>query len=76
MKIEYDKDHDIAYVALGAAKAKDVAYTTVGNGTLPEPWHRSDVSVTFTLDWDKKGRLLGIEVSPASAVLAPEALKA
>lgn len=76
MKIEHDVEHDIAYIALTPSLKRGAAkVTTHGNATLPEFWQRMDVEVTFKLDWDGNGALIGIELAPASKLLPKEALK-
>lgn len=76
MKIEYF-ENDTAYLALKRhVKRNDVAYTTNGNALLPEPWQTKDVQLTFSLEWDADGRLLGLRFSPASAILPKDELEA
>lgn len=66
MKIEYDADVDAAYIYLRANGAGDVTTTVPG-----EPG--SD-ALMVNLDFDRDGRLVGIEVMDASTKLPPEFL--
>jgi uncharacterized protein YuzE len=70
MRITYDADADAAYIALVDAIADGAAaqqlHSIVTPGGLGE----------VTLDFDREGRILGIEVLNASAVLPPAALAA
>lgn len=77
MKIEFDAGHDIAYVSLKPTTVKkgEAVHQSHGNFMMPEPWQKLDTPVTLIFDWDAEGRMLGFEVSPATMVLPPEALK-
>lgn len=71
MRVRYDAEVDAAYITLverevaqgEAAQQSDLITTPDGRGTL-------------IADFDADGRLLGIEVLAASAVLPPELLPA
>jgi len=55
MKIEYDSSRDLLYVWMGKAKAKSARTETVGPGVFA--------------DFDRTGRLIGIEILDASEIL-------
>ena len=66
MKLTYDAEADAAYLYLTAgAKPGQAAKTWPGEGCADG----------VNLDFDAKGRLLGIEILEASRRLAPELLR-
>ncbi|GAA3078410.1 DUF2283 domain-containing protein [Streptosporangium carneum] len=67
MRIEYDRENDVAYIYLVDEIASGEAKTQV----LVEA---QEMSGEVILDLDERGCLLGIEVIGASAVLPPETL--
>ncbi|MFE6700546.1 DUF2283 domain-containing protein [Streptomyces sp. NPDC057718] len=67
MHIEYDHENDVAYVSLVAHIADGAA---VRQFTLDSPG-----GADLNLDFDKAGRLLGIEVVGARAGLPEELLR-
>lgn len=74
MKLEYDKQNDMAYLSLKDVKRGESAYQTHGNGALPPPWQDRDDAIVFVYDWDADGKLLGIEFGPASKVIPADVL--
>ncbi|MHB1243787.1 MAG: DUF2283 domain-containing protein [Gaiellaceae bacterium] len=63
MKVTYDASVDVAYVQLAdRIGIRGVAWTETGE---------SDQTYTVNLDYDKDGRLLGIEVLNATERLPP-----
>lgn len=62
MKIEYDKDANAAYIYIVENIAVDEAVKTI------------ELNDNIILDFDKNGKLLGIEVLNASKVLNKELL--
>lgn len=66
MKVTYDRDADAAYIYVGSEH---------------EPVHRTypcdpvTVGGMINLDFDREGRLLGIEILDASRKLTPAVLK-
>ncbi|MEV8638271.1 DUF2283 domain-containing protein [Streptosporangium sp. NPDC051023] len=67
MRIEYDRENDVAYIYLANEIAPGEARTQV----LVEA---QEMPGEVILDLDDKGSLLGIEIIGASSVLPPEAL--
>ncbi|MFD0888139.1 DUF2283 domain-containing protein [Streptosporangium algeriense] len=67
MRVEHDTDNDVAYVYLVEEIAPGEAKTQI---LVEHPALRGEV----ILDLDEYGRLLGVEVIGASAVLSPETL--
>lgn len=70
MRVTYDADADAAYVELAGSIADGDAATTIHSITTPGD--RGEIA----LDFDADGRLLGIEVLHASAVLPTAVLAA
>ena len=68
MDLTYDPEADAAYVALGGPIAPGGAAQQIHSIATPDG--RGEV----TLDFDTEGRLLGVEVLNASAVLEPGVL--
>ncbi|WP_435081616.1 DUF2283 domain-containing protein [Clavibacter michiganensis] len=68
MRVTYDAVADAAYIALAGPIGDGEATTTIP--AIATPGDRGDVA----LDFDADGRLLGIEVLHASAVLPAAAL--
>ncbi|MBE2998060.1 DUF2283 domain-containing protein [Nocardiopsis sp. HNM0947] len=68
MDLTYDAEADAAYMTLGGPIAPGQAAQQIHS--LATPGNRGEV----TLDFDAEGRLLGVEVLNASAVLAPDLL--
>jgi uncharacterized protein YuzE len=66
VRIEYDAEVDAAYIYLSEIGAGDVA-TTV-------PGAPGSEALMVNLDFDRDGRLVGIEVMDASTKLPPEFL--
>lgn len=67
MRVEHDRENDVAYVYLVEEIAPGEAKTQI---LVEDPELRGEV----ILDLDEHGRLLGIEVIGASAILSPETL--
>jgi uncharacterized protein YuzE len=69
IQIRYDSPADAAYIYLGESR---------GPGSVVQTYACDPVQVAgmINLDFDKDGRLLGIEVLGASAKLLPELLAA
>lgn len=67
MRIEYDRENDTAYIYVVDAISPGEAVSQVA---VEPPNGNADVS----LDFDGNGRLLGIEVIGAEAVLSPSVL--
>jgi uncharacterized protein YuzE len=67
MEVEYDAEHDQAYISLRQIEAGGVAETVIGRpGTTAEG---------INLDFDHEGRLVGVEVDGgASRRLPPQVL--
>ncbi len=63
MKLEYDKDVDAAYLYLKTPIRKGEVKKTKG------------MSKTIFLDYDKGGRIIGVEILNASKVLPLKELK-
>jgi uncharacterized protein YuzE len=73
MRTTYDADHDIAYIYLHEEDTLvQVEHTSPGRTLIP--LGRGNFSL-LNLDWDPQGRLVGIEVAPASKLLHPELLQ-
>jgi uncharacterized protein YuzE len=66
MKVTYSKVDDAAYIFLDVIKAGGVAKT--------EPCEIEGLKGEINLDFDKNGRLVGIEVLSASKVLPKDVL--
>ena len=66
MKVTYDEDVDAAYIYLTDIAVGGVATTVPG-------WPDSDAFIV-NLDFDRDGRLVGIEVVGGSAKVPPEFL--
>lgn len=66
MNITYDKDVDAAYITIGAAVEEGQVHSTV----VCEEKDAEGIH----LDFDKKGRLLGIEILGASRLISAETL--
>lgn len=64
MKLEYDKDVDCAYIYLGADGEDERSTQTV------------ELNDNIIVDFDKEGKLLGIEILDASKVLSSGSLAA
>jgi len=62
MKFEYDKEADAAYIYLEDSMAKGEAEKTI------------ELNDNIILDFDKNGKLLGIEILSASKVLHQKSL--
>lgn len=62
MKFEYDKDVDAAYIYLE---------DTIGNGEVDKT---IELNNNIIIDFDKKGKLIGIEILDASKVLNQKSL--
>ncbi len=62
MKIEYDKEADAAYIYLVESIGKGEAVKTI------------ELNQNIILDFDKQGKLLGIEVLDASKTLNKESI--
>ena len=62
MKIEYDKESDAAYIYLVENIGKGEAVKTI------------ELNQNIILDFDKQGKLLGIEVLNASKTLNKESI--
>ena len=62
MKFEYDKDADAAYIYLEDSIADGEAEKTI------------ELNDNIILDFDKNGKLLGIEILSASQVLLQKSL--
>jgi len=62
MKFEYDKEADAAYIYLEDAIAKGEAEKTI------------ELNDNIIVDFDKNGKLLGIEILSASKVLNQKSL--
>lgn len=68
MKIEYDKKVDAAYISLHDDISSDVFGYTY-------PCDPLEVHGEISLDFDKNGKLIGIEVMDASKKLPEELLR-
>jgi uncharacterized protein YuzE len=66
MRVRYDRSVDMAYIALTEIKPAEAA--------IQEVFHGNSVEAKLVLDFDRRGRLLGIEVFEASRVLPEEVL--
>lgn len=66
IKIEYDKEADAAYVYLKEIGPAGVSFTY--------PCNPAEVNGMINLDFDKDGKLIGIEVMDASKKLPKEIL--
>jgi uncharacterized protein YuzE len=64
MRVTYDPEVDAAYIYLREIEAGGAVYTY-----LAEPEIQTDM---INLDFDREGRLIGIEVLSASLHLPPE----
>ena len=69
LEITYEPETDMAYIYLSGI-GKEEALETYSCEDLPEL-----VNADINLDFDKNGRLRGVELSNASQVLPPEVLK-
>jgi uncharacterized protein YuzE len=67
MRLEYDREADAAYIQLVEEISSGGVHRTVGC----DP---SEVGGMINLDFDAKGRLVGIEILDASKMLSPELL--
>lgn len=66
MKVEYDRRADAAYIILGEQ---------VGRGEVSRTVACDPSREVINLDFDREGRLVGIEVLDASKCLSPEVLR-
>ncbi len=66
MKLKYDKEADAAYLSL-----KDIG---IGEASQTYCCNPQEVNGMINLDFDKEGRLIGIEVLDASKKLPQELL--
>ncbi|MBS3142701.1 DUF2283 domain-containing protein [Candidatus Woesearchaeota archaeon] len=60
MRIEYDKDVDAAYIYLTDARVKSVKTVELNENII--------------LDYDREGKIIGVEVLQASVVLSKKVL--
>lgn len=67
MRIDYDRVIDAAYISLKPAEEGIQVATTV-------PVDPTEIDGEINLDFDRDGRLVGIEIQSASRFLAPELL--
>ena len=67
MRIDYDPDANAAYIYLSEDRYAGVAANTY-------PCDPIEVGGEINLDFDKDGRLIGVEVLDANKKLAPETL--
>jgi uncharacterized protein YuzE len=68
MIVAYDPDADAAYLRLAAE-------IVAGSVAKTYPCDSREIGGTINLDFDMKGRLIGIEVLDASRLLPPEVLR-
>jgi len=67
MKLEYDPQIDAAYISLADEIGSGAAATTV-------PVDPEEIDGEINLDFDRDGRLIGIEIQSASRFLPPSLL--